>query len=274
MPDAQRPEGRGGENIAGARLADSGNAQSEAVNRLSRMLMVDCERGEAAQQVLRSEYKYLLTLSEAHSLERVLSALVEADAHNGEDGYSVRSLYFDTPDDRDYTDKLDGVDSRRKLRLRIYDPNDGCAFLEMKQKQGAKQRKRSLRITREDAQRLIAAEYGVLYKYDAAFAEECFVLMSMGVYRPGVIVQFQRSAYISCGNDTRITFDHTLKATQASIDLFSNELCLYPVLDPYAVILEVKYNGFLLNHIKQLVSAADRTAVAQSKYCLARAATI
>lgn len=44
------------------------------------------------------------------------------DKHNGAGGYRIRSLYFDTLDDNDYRDKLDGMELRRKIRLRNYDP--------------------------------------------------------------------------------------------------------------------------------------------------------
>ena len=37
----------------------------------------------------------------------------------GRDGYTIRSLYFDTLHDADYFEKLDGVQLRRKLRLRL-----------------------------------------------------------------------------------------------------------------------------------------------------------
>ena len=33
----------------------------------------------------------------------------------------VRSLYFDSLEDSDYYDKLDGVMNRKKIRLRIYE---------------------------------------------------------------------------------------------------------------------------------------------------------
>lgn len=48
-------------------------------------------------------------------------------------------------------------------------------------------------------------------------------------------------------------------------------LIQYPVLDPFNLVLEVKYNGFLLSYIKELAGAANRSEFSQSKYCLARA---
>lgn len=56
------------------------------------------------------------------------------------------------------------------------------------------------------------------------------------------------------------------------MDLFAQNLNLYPVLDPFNGVLEVKYNGFLLSYIKNLVNGADRSELSVSKYCLARSA--
>lgn len=106
------------------------------------------------QQVLRLEKKYLLTLEEARRMSGKLQQIMHQDPHNGAEGYLIRSLYFDTIVDGDYFDKLDGLEVRRKLRLRCYDPEDAFAKLEMKQKQGEQQKKRSLKLSREEAEAL------------------------------------------------------------------------------------------------------------------------
>ncbi|MGN0414737.1 MAG: VTC domain-containing protein [Agathobacter sp.] len=65
------------------------------------------------------------------------------DSFSQKGSYMVRSLYFDTPEDRDYFQKINEQNVRRKIRLRIYSPTDQRAKLEMKQKENIFQRKRS-----------------------------------------------------------------------------------------------------------------------------------
>ena len=55
-------------------------------------------------EVLRQEKKYLLPLPEARRLSGRLQAVMLQDSHNGPRGYRIRSLYFDTLDDRDFAD--------------------------------------------------------------------------------------------------------------------------------------------------------------------------
>ena len=220
--------------------------------------------------VTREEKKFLISLEEFRKKSNYLDALMLQDEHNGTDGYIIRSLYFDTVYDDDFFEKLEGVETRRKIRLRIYDPKHDFAMLEMKQKQGASQKKRSLRMTKADAEDLIKGRYDVLLKYKEDFARECYALMQYRCYRPKTIVQYNRKAYIAKENKIRITFDNNIIATECNFDLFSENLAMYPVLDKFNVVLEVKFNGFLLDYIRQFINSINKSELSVSKYALAR----
>ena len=71
--------------------------------------------------VLRSENKYLLNTETYWQRLHYVKQIFHADSHNQEEGYLVRSLYFDTLDDRDFCEKEAGVEIRRKIRLRVYE---------------------------------------------------------------------------------------------------------------------------------------------------------
>lgn len=222
------------------------------------------------EQVLREEKKFLLTTEEAVFYAGQLAQVMAADSHNGTGGYLIRSLYFDTLVDGDYFDKVDGLEVRRKLRLRCYSADAPYAMLEMKQKQGVQQRKRSLRVKREDAQRLCAGDYGPLLQYGSDFAAECCALMQMRCYRPKVVVDYRRTAFVAKENSIRITFDRDVRATEGRYDIFDPGLCLYPVMDPSLVVMEVKYNNFLLSYIKRMVDRIDRRELSIGKYSRGR----
>lgn len=143
-------------------------------------------------------------------------------------------------------------------------------MLEMKQKQGASQLKRSLRVTREDAQALTRGDYAPLLRYPEPFAAECYALMHSRCYRPKTIVEYDRKAFIAKENKIRITFDSRIVSVESCFDLFSPRLNMNPVLDPYCVVLEVKYNGFLLDYLRELINSVDRSELSVSKYVLAR----
>ncbi|MCI5595103.1 MAG: polyphosphate polymerase domain-containing protein [Clostridia bacterium] len=221
-------------------------------------------------EVYRKEKKFLISLDEYIKKRHMLSQVLKPDAHSAADGYMIRTLYFDTVFDEDFDDKLAGIETRRKIRLRIYDTESDFAMLEMKQKQGDSQLKRSLRVSKADAVRLSGGDYSPLLGYGDVFAAECYGLMNYKCYRPKTIVQYNRYAFVAKENKTRITFDSNIEATESCFDLFSDRLDMNPVMDRYNVILEVKYNGFLLEYIRRMINSINRSEISASKYVLAR----
>ena len=221
-------------------------------------------------EVLRQERKFLIDQKDFYAVSRKLAKVLTEDPHNKGDGYPIRSLYFDSLDDRDYQEKEDGVELRRKIRLRNYGADSPFAMLEMKQKQGSNQKKRSVRLKREDAIRLTQGDYTPLLYQPESFAQECYALMNMHVYRPKAVVEYKRMAFIAKENSIRITFDPHIIATEANFNIFDDHLLQYPVMDPVLGVLEVKYNGFLLGYIKDLLKEIQRSELSVGKYAMSR----
>ncbi len=222
------------------------------------------------QQVLRREIKYRLSAIQYYQLADKFSKLLHQDIHNGENGYMIRSLYFDTLNDNDFFEKEYGCDPRRKMRFRCYDPDSKFAVLEMKQKQGVQQRKRSLKVKREDVVKCIDGDFGSLLSYNSDFAAECFGLMSRQFYRPKAIIEYTRKAYVTKENNIRITFDQNINCSASVTDFFSKNLPFKPAFDPFNVIMEVKYDGFLLSYIKDIIEQANASPLAAGKYSAGR----
>ena len=109
-----------------------------------------------------------------------------------------------------------------------------------------------------------------LLDYPEPFAAECYAFMQMKCYRPKTIVEYRRKAFVAKENRIRVTFDSEIVSTESSFDLFSRNLVMNPVMDRSMVVLEVKYNGFLLEYIKRMINTVDKAEFSVSKYCLAR----
>ena len=221
--------------------------------------------------VLRREEKYALAVSEAVCYANRFAQFMQPDPHTDKSGlYRVRSLYFDTPDDKDFYDKLNEQNLRRKVRLRIYHSYDTTAKLELKQKENIYQKKHSMTISRQEAISIINGDYSVLLNYHDPFAAEMFAIMVGECYRPKTVIEYQRKAFIARENHIRITFDSCINASESSFDLFSPSLPLHPVLNPSKAILEIKYTHFVPGHLADILSQIDRRGFSASKYCLGR----
>lgn len=84
----------------------------------------------------RHEWKISLDPGDLFVLRQRLRAVMQPDAHAVDGRYRIRSLYFDTPEDRALREKLDGVSRREKFRIRYYNGDTGFIQLEKKCKRG------------------------------------------------------------------------------------------------------------------------------------------
>ena len=80
----------------------------------------------------RHELKHELGTAELLALRQRLRAVLDPDKHSPDGRYSVRSLYFDDARDTALREKQDGVGSRQKFRLRLYNGDPGFVKLEKK----------------------------------------------------------------------------------------------------------------------------------------------
>lgn len=210
-------------------------------------------------EVLRQEKKLLATIEDYNRYTQYFSRVMQEDKYNGKDGYCIRFLYFDSLKDND-------VQESRKMRLRNYGADCDFAILEMKQKQGDMQKKRYMRLSKEDALALIAGKYSVLLKYRESFAAECYALMRKNQYHPKTIIECRRKSFTVKENNIRVTFDHHVVCTESDYDIFSSSLVQYPSLDPQLVMLEIKYNRFLLGNIKDMINKLKDNEIMISQY--------
>ena len=220
--------------------------------------------------VLRTEKKYTGSPLTAGQITARLSYLLPLDGNcENAKPYIVKSLYFDSLYNRDYMEKGSGLEFRKKIRLRSYG-DGGIVKLEWKRKQGSKQRKQSLLLSKTDAEKLIRGDYRCLLDYDGDLPKQFYAMMTEEVYRPKCIVKYSRLAFTVPTNDIRITLDSGVSAQEGQFNLFQDSVSYYPVTEPGRITLEVKYNHFLLDYIRTALSSFELTETASSKYTASR----
>lgn len=218
----------------------------------------------------RHEEKYLLDPLQAACLRRLLDAALRRDAHCAAAPYTIRSLYFDTVNDRDWQEKILGVSERQKVRLRLYDPAAESVKLELKTKRGALCGKQSAAISRAEAVRLTAGDADFLLAREGSAAQHIGALFLRERRRPVALVEYRRTAWVLPVEHVRITLDEAVRAAKCA-DLFAAAPPFVGVHSAGAVILEVKYDRFLPGYVRRMLSTADAVPVSVSKYAAARA---
>ena len=216
---------------------------------------------EKTLAVSRYELKYPINFAQYASLSNILKNVLLEDKNNGQYGYPIRSLYFDSYDESDFYEKLNGQENRKKIRLRTYSPESPVVKLEIKRKIGASQEKKTIIISKEDAVELINLNYDVLLKYESETASMLYNIMKYNQLRPVVLIEYTRKAFIHPMNNIRITLD---------INIFDSSVVLIPVENYFTTILEVKYNNFIFKWLTDLIAPYELNQESYSKYMVSR----
>ena len=219
---------------------------------------------------LRHEFKHQISPGEDLVLSQRLRKLFPHDKYAGPGGsYRITSLYFDTPYDSAYKEKLDGVDNREKFRLRYYGTDTSFIRLEKKFKRKGLCGKRSASLIQDQAEKILRGDYEFLLKSADPLLIELYSKIRGKGLRPKTIVRYDREAFVYAPGNVRITLDRNLYTGLGSIDFLNTEIKGIKAMDSSRV-LEVKYDEFLPELVRMAVQVPGRQAGACSKYALCR----
>lgn len=234
--------------------------------------------------MLRYEYKYYVPESKIDLLRSMIQPFMELDAFaasQSDKQYTVRSIYFDTPDFECYNTKIDGLKHRNKVRLRGYNKEDpkNKVFLEIKRKYEGPIMKNRAFLKFEDVKEIFKGASPDAYVQDARLKQDevenvkrFFYHLHSRKMRPVVGVIYEREPYLSKVNNRlnnlRITFDKNLRGISfPTIDnLYSEEDVRYARNGFF--ILEVKFNNRYPAWMTPIISTLQLTKESASKYCI------
>lgn len=223
----------------------------------------------------RHELKYYLHIFDYLSLRQKVSSVLTIDKNSQtHEGYGIRSLYFDGMHNHSLYDKNNGVFNREKYRIRIYNGSDQKISLERKSKFGDFISKESAPMTRAEYDAILIGNIDVLSGKDQPLIKDFYAALKYRNFLPTVIVDYVREAYVYELGNVRITFDKKMSAGVNTIDLFDPNLMLEEPLLPEQTILEVKFDQFLPDNIRQLVQPERFVRSAISKYVICREVNI
>ena len=217
----------------------------------------------------RHEIKHLITPGDAASIRANLSAVAQMDPHAKEKGfYRIRSLYFDDPADTALHEKLDGVNERRKFRIRYYNDDLGYIMLECKMKRDGVGAKPQERLTLEETQKIIRGEIDWMVKSGRPLLVALYVDMKTRRLAPKTVVEYKRFPFVYGPGNVRVTIDWAIR-TGTPKDFLNPEGLTLPIEDD-VTLLEVKWDGYLPNVIRKATALKSRYPTAFSKYAACR----
>ena len=218
---------------------------------------------------LRHEWKHEINAADCLVLTARLSAVARRDSHGQNGRYAIRSLYFDDPRDTALREKIDGVARREKFRIRYYDGDASYICLEKKSKQDGLCGKRSVLISAQEAQGILDGDLDWMPHSGRPLILELYCKMKTGGLRPRTIVDYTRDAYTYPAGNVRVTLDTNIRTGLDSTD-FMNPACVTVPAGDAPAILEVKWDEFLPEIIRDAVQLPGRHTAAFSKYAACR----
>lgn len=217
----------------------------------------------------RHEWKHEINYTDYLTLRMRLSAVMQRDTHAVNGKYEIRSLYFDTPDDRALREKIDGVNQRDKYRFRYYNSDLSFISLEKKSKLNCLCAKQSCVLSIEETQKIVDGNIGWMMESDKPLCQELYIKMKSEGLAPKTIVDYTRDPFVYSPGNVRVTMDYNIRTGCFRTDFLNPKTITIPAGDP-TIILEVKWDEFLPDIIKDAVTIPGRNVCAFSKYAQCR----
>jgi hypothetical protein len=219
----------------------------------------------------RHEIKHYINLSDAMAIKKRLSLIADLDKNAKSDGkYKVRSLYFDTLDDKVLMEKISGINNREKFRIRYYNEDSKFIKLEKKSKVNGFVNKVSTQISKEESEKILLGDISWMKNTQNNLLIEFYAKMKYQQLRPKTIVDYVREAFVYKYGNVRITIDSNIQTGINSKKLFCHNVPVVRINKENIIIFEVKYDEYLPEVIKGLIQVNSTFKTAFSKYMVSR----
>lgn len=223
------------------------------------------------QQKFRHEIKHFINFSDSYVIRSRLKHIMIPDIFSNEDGkYKIRSLYFDNFHNKAFMEKINGVNNREKFRIRYYNNTTSLIKLEKKSKINGLCQKNTVIITEEECKMLLSGEIKWLLHSGNPLLIEFYSKIKNQLLKPKTVVDYIREAYTFNPGNIRITMDSDIKSGLFSKDFFNLSLPTIEASPMGQVILEVKYDDFLPEIIRDAIQTNERSSTSISKYATCR----
>lgn len=226
---------------------------------------------ETANDKYRYELKYECDEIQMALIRNRISAVMKYDSHVSDNNdYTIRSLYFDTYDDRCYYENENGDDPREKFRIRVYNADFESINLELKKKIRGMTQKESCNITYEQCQKMVRGEEIPITNENPALLNKFLLRRKLAGLRPVIIVEYDRIPYIYRVGNVRITFDCNIRSSNRIASFMEAEIPSRLVRGSQQLIMEVKYDELLPEFIRNSAQILNLRQTAFSKFYMCR----
>ena len=149
-----------------------------------------------------------------------------------------------------------GLSERFKWRIRYYGNDLSYIRLEKKEKIEGRCHKKSCKITVDEYNKIVSGDVtDLVFETGKDLIKELAVDILIHNYKPKVIIDYERIAYVEETTNVRVTFDMKISASYELENFLDGDYQSFYVLPSGLNVLEVKFDSILPSHIRNIVES-------------------
>ena len=226
----------------------------------------------------RYEFKYLLPVKKANQIEKEIKNFMVLDKNalkNKKKNYFVRSLYFDNEIYSNFYEKVDGMETRKKFRIRVYsaiEKSTSPIFLEMKGRINQRTYKLRTEINKKHVNYFIDNEninsLAKIYSNKNNVVNHFIYDTIKKKIKPKVLVDYDRRAYHNkSGLLFRLTFDSKILSSPSQ-KLFDKKIHHFKEVRAGFKVLELKFERSIQPWFHRIIQNYNLSRMSISKFAI------
>lgn len=229
----------------------------------------------------RYEFKFIISKNVSNQIKAEAGNFMSEDIFlKKSKNYLVRSLYFDNDYFYHFRQKIDGIKSRHKFRLRTYSDyldNNTDLFLEIKGRTNLRTYKKRLKIFSKDLENFCNNKelFSLKKKYfnNKLLSNFIFDTFKKRI-KPVVVIDYKRYPLIGKnGLYFRLTFDSQISAIKSNNIFYKKKEEQPKACIPGYEILELKFDNNIPPWFHRIIQSYNLKRVSVSKFVLGCEAT-
>ena len=230
------------------------------------------------QLFTRYEFKYFVNNKLAKSIFQIALNFMDVDNYASKSknkGYFVRSLYYDNSEYDNFFEKVDGMQVRKKFRLRTYENKynkNSNFYLEMKGRKQDRIIKKRTKIKIEDLKYFYSLsdlnELNAKYNNDILIKDFIFSEKRKKI-KPTMLIDYLRKPLINKhGLYFRLTFDSDIIVSKSKNLFFENNFKFPVKYNPGNTVLEVKFERSIPAWFHRVIQTYELNRKSISKFVI------
>lgn len=197
------------------------------------------------------EVKETLNIEETEILSRRLALFMNIEKDKTNKKY-IRDLYFDSPDNKDLIERVNGENISEKFRIRYKNLDSSSIYLQKRMRKDGMYKTISAEITEEDVENILNGDVEYFAFSDKKILRDFYLNIICEKIEPKAIIEFERETFVYEKLNITVNIDKNRKVSLNEEDILDTNMKSVAINKDTAVV-EVRYNQSIPRFIEKLI---------------------